>query len=144
MEHFKLLNGYLKVKGSSTSDRGLISFATFWFKNQESIISQHVILDAAIQEKHPAKLSINWLDPTIESILLKAFSREIIYLSDNKQKILENLKLCYYLNLEISYLIHYSLENFMNENYQPALETTSYIIAKTPQQSSLLKTFTNK
>ena len=144
MDHFKQLNGYLKVKGSNTSDRGLISFPIFWFKNQESIISQHVILNTAIQEKHPAKLSIEWLDNMLENILLKAFNREIIYLSDQRQKALDNLKINYYLNLEISYLIHYSLESFMNENYQAALETTSYIIAKTGQQNSLIKLFTNK
>lgn len=131
MEHFKFLDNTLKKKVAGVSDKSLISFPIFCFIKQELIISQHVILDSAIQEKHPAKLSIDCIDQDLEATLLKAFNRDVIYLSDQRKKNLENLKIAYYFNIEISLLIHHALEMLMAEKYMKAFETSSYIFTMT-------------
>jgi len=68
------------------------------------------MLNVALQEKHPAKLKIDWLDQALEATLLRAFNRDIIHLNEQQKKTLESLKPGYYFNLELSYLIHCSIE----------------------------------
>lgn len=129
MDYYKSLDLALKKKLAGTTDTSLISFPLFWFKNNEVILCQHTILDTAIQEKHPAKLSIECLDQTLESTLLKAFNRDIIYLTDQRRKNLESLKQAYYLNIEMSYMIHYTIDCLMSENYSTGLTASSYVLS---------------
>ena len=68
------------------------------------------MLDTAIQEKHPAKLGIDALDQNLETTLLKAFHNDIIFLSDQRKKNLENIEKGYYYNFDLSYLIHCCVE----------------------------------
>lgn len=144
MEYYKVLDSSLKKKVAGLSDRSLISFPIFCYKHQSMIICQHVMLATAIQEKHPAKLSIECLDQTLEATLLKAFQREIIYLSDQHKKNLEMLKVGYLYNFEVSYLIHHVIDCLINEKYSAALETVSYINAQDPNTTFLQKLLKNK
>ena len=85
------------------------------------------MLDTAIREKHPAKLGIDCLDQTLENTLLKAFNADIIHLNDFRKKNIENLKAGYYLNLEVSLLMHYAIDSLMEDKHTRAFKTISYV-----------------
>jgi hypothetical protein len=144
MEHFKLLDNTLKKKMAGISDRGLISFPIFWFKNHETVICQHVILNTAIQEKHPAKLSIDWMDQTLENTLLKAFSYDIMYLTDQRKRNLELLKTSYYTNIEFSYIIKYVLENLLVDQYNKVFGVAMYLSTYTSNHEYMDKILRQK
>jgi hypothetical protein len=144
MEHFKYLDSTLKRKVAGTSDKSLLSFSIFCYKNQELILCQNALLDTAIQEKHPAKLSIECLDEPLENTLLKAFNADIIRLSDQRKKNLENMKAGYYLNFEASILFNQAVENLIQEKYQIAFGIVSYMVAMSPSSAFLEKIFQKK
>lgn len=102
------------------------------------------MLDTAVQEKHPAKLGLEALDPTLEANLVKAFNPDIIYLNEQRKKNIEIMKKAYYYNFEISYLIHYALQCFMNEDYQNAFSVTSHIIAESSNIAQIDKLLRQK
>lgn len=59
MEYFKELDATLKRSVVGNTEKNLLSFPIFCYKSQELVLCQHVMLDTAIQEKHPAKLSMD-------------------------------------------------------------------------------------
>jgi hypothetical protein len=144
MEHFKYLDTTLKKKVAGASDKSLLSFAIFCYKNQELILCQNALLDTAIQEKHPAKLSIECLDEPLENTLLKAFNADIIRLSDQRKKNLKGMKAGYYLNFEASILFNQAIENLIEDKYQHAFGIVSYMVSMSPSNALLEKIFQKK
>lgn len=129
MENFKKMDANLKRSVLGNIEKSLISFPIFLYKNQEIILCQHTMLDSSVQEKHPAQLSIDCLDPTLESTLSKAFNRDVIVLNEHRKKNLETMKAAYYVNLEISLLIHYGIDYLMKDKNDKALKTIAYALA---------------